>query len=167
MEYKKIFKPETLAKLDKKSADNLRQMMGNKSLMDKMIRSQELIQEISEAEKPYRDILEVLAIEMVEKMYPIINEENIKIDAKIVDMNEVGRELDEIKINNPVISLEKLKKLYDLADENNPNKKNQKDSENFLIKIGFLDIDGQIFAKENQKNSIFKQLYDWVIKNRM
>jgi len=103
MNYKDIFKPETLAKLDKQSADNLRKMMGNKSLMDKLVRSQELLSEINEAEKPYRDLLEALAIDMVKQMYPIIDEENINIDAKIVDISQVGQELDEIKINNPIV----------------------------------------------------------------
>ncbi len=108
MNYKDIFKPETLAKLDKQSADNLRKMMGNKSLMDKLVRSQELLSEINEAEKPYRDLLEALAIDMVKQMYPIIDEENINIDAKIIDISQVGQELDEIKINNP-----NIKKIMD------------------------------------------------------
>lgn len=101
MEYQDIFKPQTLAKLNKKSAENLKSMLGDKTLMQTMIQSQTLLDDIAKAEAPYKEQLEQLAVEMVEKLYPIINEEDIKIDAKIVGMGDVNSTLDEIKVNKP------------------------------------------------------------------
>lgn len=108
MEYKDIFKPSTLAKLNKKSQENLKTMLGDKTLMQTMIQSQELLNDINKAEAPYREQLEELAKEMIEKLYPIIEEEGIKLDAKIVGMNDVNSTLDEIKINKP-IDIEKVR----------------------------------------------------------
>lgn len=84
IDYEKIFSPKTMASLKGKSAESLRQMLGNKDLMQTMMRSMELLNQISEAEKPYVDLLEGLAVQMVEEAYPIINYANIKIKAKII-----------------------------------------------------------------------------------
>jgi len=43
IEYEKIFKPGTMAALKGKSGESLRQMLGDKSLMQTMMRSQELL----------------------------------------------------------------------------------------------------------------------------
>jgi hypothetical protein len=94
--------------------------MGNKSLMQTLISSQKLLGEIMEIEKPYKEQLEQLAIQMVEDMYPIILEDNIKIDAKITNVADVNRSLDEIRVNIPKLSQEqqfeieykKLEKKY-------------------------------------------------------
>jgi len=102
MEYNQIFKPSTLAKLNKKSQENLKSMLGDKTLMQTMIQSQELLDDISKAEAPYKDQLEQLAIQMIEDLYPIVEEEGIKLDAKIVPMSDIHSELDEIKINKPI-----------------------------------------------------------------
>ena len=102
MEYNQIFKPSTLAKLNKKSQENLKSMLGDKTLMQTMIQSQELLDDISKAEAPYKDQLEQLAIQMIEDLYPIVEEEGIKLDAKIVPMSDINSELDEIKVNKPV-----------------------------------------------------------------
>lgn len=101
MDYKKIFSPETIKKLDKKSNDNLKQMLGDKSLVQTLQSSQKLLAEIAKAEAPYKDKLEKLAVNMVKELYPIIDEEGIVLDAKLVGMSDVGKELDEIKVNNP------------------------------------------------------------------
>lgn len=101
MDYKNIFSPETIGKMNSRSADNLRHILGNKTLMQTLISSGKLLQEIMELEKPYIPQLEELAIQMVEDMYPIITDDNIVIDAKIVSMNDVNQSLDEIKINKP------------------------------------------------------------------
>jgi len=95
MNYEDIFSPQTLSKLNKKSAENLKQMIGDKNLMQTMISSQKLLGEISKAEAPYKEQLEELAVQMVEDLYPIINEEGIKIDAKIVGIGDVNSSLDE------------------------------------------------------------------------
>lgn len=95
MEYNQIFQPQTLEKLNKRSQDNLKKIMGNKSLMQTMISSGKLLQEIMAIEAPYKEQLEQLAIQMVEDMYPIVIEDNIKIDAKITSVADVNQSLDE------------------------------------------------------------------------
>jgi hypothetical protein len=82
-EYEDIFRPETMAALKGKSGESLRQMLGNKELMQTLIRSKEVLNDIIAAEKGYHDLLEGIAIEMVTQAYPIIDYANIKIDAKI------------------------------------------------------------------------------------
>ena len=82
-EYEKIFKPETMAALKGKSGESLKQMLGNKSLMQTLMSSQQILDEIMSAEAPYRSELEKIAVDMVTKAYPIIKYANIKIDAKI------------------------------------------------------------------------------------
>ena len=84
IEYEKIFSPKTMTSLKGKSGESLRQMLGNKDLMRTMLRSQEVLSKIVEAEEGYRDELEMVAAQMVTDAYPIIDYANIKIDAKIV-----------------------------------------------------------------------------------
>jgi hypothetical protein len=115
MEYNQIFQPQTLEKLNKRSQDNLKKIMGNKSLMQTLISSQKLLGEIMNIEKPYKEQLEQLAIQMIEDMYPIILEDNIKIDAKITNIADVNQSLDEIKVNNPN-NLLKFVKYYDTTN---------------------------------------------------
>lgn len=114
MDYKKIFSPETIKKLDKKSNDNLKQMLGDKNLVQTLQSSQKLLSDIAKAEAPYKDKLEKLAVKMVKELYPIIEEEGIVLDAKLVGMSDVGKELDEIKVNDPT---ETIKKIHALAND--------------------------------------------------
>lgn len=90
IEYEKIFSPKTMAALKGKSGESLRQMLGNKDLMRTMLRSQEVLNKIVEAEEGYRDELEMVAAQMVTDAYPIIDYANIKIDGKIVGMGDVN-----------------------------------------------------------------------------
>jgi hypothetical protein len=60
-----------------------------------MTSSTELKTDIEKAEAPYKDKLEQIAIKMIKKLYPIIDELGIVLDAKIVGMSDVGRELNE------------------------------------------------------------------------
>jgi len=94
MEYKNIFKPETLEKLNKQSIQNVKKILGDKTLIQTMISSGELLQDIMEIEAPYKKQLEQLAVQMVQEMYPIIADDNINIDAKIVSMGDVNQTLD-------------------------------------------------------------------------
>ncbi len=64
VEYEKIFSPKTMASLKGKSGESLRQMLGNKDLMQTLMRSQALLGEIIEAEEGYRDELEMVAAQM-------------------------------------------------------------------------------------------------------
>ena len=94
VEYEKIFSPKTLALLKNKSGESLRQMLGSKDLMTVMRQSQTVLNEIVAAEDGYRDELEMVAAQMVTDAYPIVDYANIKIDAKIVG-------LDDLDIPNP------------------------------------------------------------------
>lgn len=89
VEYEKIFSPKTIATLKGKSGASLRQMLGNKNLKQAISRSATLIPEIIAAEDEYRDELEMVASQMVTDAYPIIDYANIKIDAKIVNMEDI------------------------------------------------------------------------------
>ena len=89
VEYEKIFSPKTLALLKNKSGESLRQMLGSKDLRTVLAQSQTVLNEIVAAEDGYRDELEMVAAQMVTDAYPIIDYANIKIDAKIVNLNDL------------------------------------------------------------------------------
>ena len=95
VEYEKIFSPKTIAALKGKSGESLRQMLGNKNLMQTMRLTQGLLDEIIDAEEGYRDELEMVAAQMVTDAYPIIDYANIRIDAKIVGMGDMNIQMDQ------------------------------------------------------------------------
>ena len=95
VEYDKIFSPKTMATLKGKSGQSLKQMLGNKSLMQTMMQSKAILDEIVDAEDGYRDELEMVAAQMVTDAYPIIDYANIKIDAKIVGMGDLDIQMDQ------------------------------------------------------------------------
>jgi cell fate (sporulation/competence/biofilm development) regulator YmcA (YheA/YmcA/DUF963 family) len=75
MQYKDIFKdPETIKNLKAKSVTSRERMLGNDKLMKIVQRSAVLIDQLSKDEAPYRSSLEKLAVDMVKKMYPVIDE---------------------------------------------------------------------------------------------
>jgi hypothetical protein len=90
VDYKDIFSPKTMTALKGKSGESLRQMLGNKNLMQTMVKTQGLLDEIIQAEEGYRDELEMVAAQMVTDAYPIIDYANIKIDAQIVGMGDLN-----------------------------------------------------------------------------
>ena len=94
-QYRDIFNPETLNRLNQKSADSLQLMIGNRNLMQVMMSSQNLLSDIISAEAPYKARLENLATQIVKEKYPILDQENIDIDAKITSLSDVERSLDE------------------------------------------------------------------------
>ena len=99
VEYDKIFSPKTMAGLKGKTAASLKQMVGNKSLMQTLMKSKEVLDEIVDAEEGYRDELEMVAAQMVTDAYPIIGYANIKIDAKIVGMGDMNIEPSEGEVS--------------------------------------------------------------------
>jgi hypothetical protein len=98
-QYIDIFSPETLNKLNQKSADSLQLMVGNRNLMQVMMSSQALLNDIIAAEAPHKSRLENLATSIIKEKYPIINQENIGVDARIVGLSDVERSLDEATPN--------------------------------------------------------------------
>jgi len=84
IEYDKIFSPKTIQTLKGKSGESLRQMLGDMHWMTAATtESMNVLGQISQIEEPYKDLLEQLAVQMVQEAYPIIDYANIKIDAKI------------------------------------------------------------------------------------
>ena len=90
VEYEKIFSPKTMTALKGKSGESLRSMLGNKSLMQTLMKSKDVLDDIVSAEEGYRDELEMVAAQMVTDAYPIIDYANIKIDAKIVGQGDMN-----------------------------------------------------------------------------
>jgi hypothetical protein len=83
-QYKDIFKdPETIKNLKSKNVTSRERMLGNEKLMKVLQRSQELISELMKDEAPYKSQLEKLAVDMVKKMYPVIEEFGIEIEATL------------------------------------------------------------------------------------
>jgi len=99
VEYEKIFSPKTMAGLKGKSGESLRSMLGNKSLMQTLMKSQDVLNDIISAEDGYRDELEMVAAQMVTDAYPIIDYANIKIDAKIVGMGDMNIQSEEGEVS--------------------------------------------------------------------
>jgi hypothetical protein len=113
VDYEKIFSPSTMAALKGKSGQSLRQMLGDKNLMQALVKSKAVLDEIIQAEDGYRDELEMVAAQMVTDAYPIIDYANIKIDAKIVgmgDLNIQSGEDGEVSIDNTPAEAEKAKR---------------------------------------------------------
>ncbi len=81
IQYKDIFRdPETIQNLKGKSAQARERMLGNDNLMQIMRRSATLISQLMQDEAPYKEQLEQLAVRMVKKMYPVIDEFGIEIE---------------------------------------------------------------------------------------
>ena len=89
VDYENIFSPKTIATLKGKSGQSLQQLLGNKNLRRTMSRSLQLLSELIVAEKEHRQELEMIAVQIVTDAYPIIDYANIKIEAKIVDQNDL------------------------------------------------------------------------------
>ena len=170
MEYKDIFSAGTLSKLNSKSADNLRTIMGDKSLMDTMMSSQELMTQIAEMEAPYKKRLEQIAVGMVKELYPIIDEEGIKIEASLGDLESISNSLDEIKVNKPGI-----KNIYTIrADDDDGfyefdeeqikkylyTKYHHNESDDFMSDDRGFSDEAQYF--DNPENSTNEEVENWV-----
>ena len=112
VDYEKIFSPKTMTALKGKSGESLRAMLGNKDLMQALVKSQAVLNEIIDAEDGYRDELEMVAAQMATDAYPIIDYANIKIDAKIVGMGDLDIQPGEgeVSADNAPAEAEKAKR---------------------------------------------------------
>jgi hypothetical protein len=72
-------------KLSAKSAESLEKMLGGKSFMQASMDSMRLLQDVMEIEKPYKDQLTELAKDITDKLFPVIKQAGIELDAQIVD----------------------------------------------------------------------------------
>ena len=82
-QYEEFFPPEVVKLLKSKSAESRKKMLGNQSLGQVMAKTSQLINSIAEIEAPHISQLEKLAVDLVREAYPIIDDQNIKIIAKI------------------------------------------------------------------------------------
>ena len=86
-------------KLKAKSAESLKQMLGGKSFMQASQDSMTILQDVMKAEEPYRDQLEELAKDIVIKMFPVIEQAGIEIDAKLVSSPQEMKISSEDKVD--------------------------------------------------------------------
>ena len=84
-EIRDILSPEASKVINKRRAEELKKMMGGKSFGQAAMDSMKLEAEVRNAEAPYRDQLQELAKDIIYKMYPILKDANIEIDAKLTD----------------------------------------------------------------------------------
>jgi hypothetical protein len=82
-QYEKFFPPKVVDILKKKSEESRKKLLGNQNLMQVMRSTGQLLGSIAEIEQPYIPELEKLAVDLVKEAYPIIEDQNIKIIAKI------------------------------------------------------------------------------------
>jgi hypothetical protein len=82
-QYDKFFPSEVVDILKSKSAESRKKLLGSEQLIQVMLKTGNLLGEISEIESNYIPELESLAVQLVEEAYPIIQDQNIKIIAKI------------------------------------------------------------------------------------
>lgn len=99
MEYKDLFSQSTVDVLKGKSSDNFKKMLGNKSAMKAMMDSMGILKNVMEIERPYRKELEKLAVDMVTEMYPIIEDNDIEIQAQLVDSISLTNENLQLESN--------------------------------------------------------------------
>jgi len=95
MNYEDIFSPETLEKLNSRSRENLQKMLKGKSLDQALVETTQLYRAISLAEREYISELEDLVEVIVRDLYPIVNQENIVIDARIGKPNQGFKSQDD------------------------------------------------------------------------
>ena len=95
LRYEDIFSKETMNSLRDKSFLSLNNLMGNKRGRDIGRVMMTLLSEVMEIEEPYHDELAEAAIQMVKKVFPIIEYANIGIDAKISSMENIDSQLFE------------------------------------------------------------------------
>jgi hypothetical protein len=89
-------------KLSAKSAESLEKMLGGKSFMQASQDSMRLLQDVMQLEKPYRDQLTELAKDIVDRMFPVLKQAGIEVDAAIVDTPsemKITKEKDEEEID--------------------------------------------------------------------
>jgi hypothetical protein len=82
-QYEEFFPPEVVKLLKSKSEESRKKLLGNQNLMQVISKTKTLLNQISEIEADYIPQLEELAVDLVKEAYPIIEDQNIKIIAKI------------------------------------------------------------------------------------
>lgn len=88
--YNNIFSDATMQNLSQKSAQSLKDMLGNKHWQQAMMDTMRLVQQVMQAEAPHREALTNLAVYILKETYPIINQAEIDVQAEIVDFGNLN-----------------------------------------------------------------------------
>jgi len=108
--YQGSLKPKTVKTLKAKSAQSLKDMLKGKSFMQAAMDSMTFLAKVQILEAPYKDVLEELAKEVVYEEFPIVKEAGIKINARLVEPEELNMKQSDDKpdedISNAVDNLD-------------------------------------------------------------
>ena len=159
--YEDIFSPETLEKLKGKSGESLQQLIGDKDLMQTMRESQELLNQIAQAERGHEENLVKVAIDIVKQAYPIIDYSDIRIEASLGsggDIQEPEEEEEESEDGGmETMDLEKKRRIINGITQG----ASIRGSFSFLLFREHLDeIDDSLVEKYNQILKLSFGIYD-------
>ena len=158
--YEDIFSPETLEKLKGKSGESLQQLIGDKDLMQTMRESQELLNQIAQAERGHEENLVKVAIDIVKQAYPIIDYSDIRIEASLGsggDIQEPEEEEESEDGGMDTMDLEKKRRIINGITQG----ASIRGSFSFLLFREHLDeIDDSLVEKYNQILKLSFGIYD-------
>jgi hypothetical protein len=158
--YEDIFSPETLEKLKGKSGESLQQLIGDKDLMQTMRESQELLNQIAQAERGFENNLVKVAIDIVKQAYPIIEYSDIRIEASLGsggDIQEPEEEEESEDGGMDTMDLEKKRRIINGITQG----ASIRGSFSFLLFREHLDeIDNSLVEKYNQILKLSFGIYD-------
>ena len=159
--YEDIFSPETLEKLKGKSGQFLQQLIGDKDLMQTMRESQELLNQIAQAERGHEENLVKVAIDIVKQAYPIIDYSDIRIEASLGSGGDIQEPEDDDNDDDgggmDTMDLEKKRRIINGITQG----ASIRGSFSFLLFREHLDeIDDSLVEKYNQILKLSFGIYD-------
>ena len=159
--YEDIFSPETLEKLKGKSGESLQQLIGDKDLMQTMRESQELLNQIAQAEQGHEENLVNVAIDIVKQAYPIVEYSDIRIEASLGSGGDIQEPEDDDNNDDgggmDTMDLEKKRRIINGITQG----ASIRGSFSFLLFREHLDeIDDSLVEKYNQILKLSFGIYD-------
>ena len=159
--YEDIFSPETLEKLKGKSGESLQQLIGDKDLMQTMRESQELLNQIAQAERGFEENLVKVAIDIVKQAYPIVEYSDIRIEASLGSGGDIQEPEDDDNDDDgggmDTMDLEKKRRIINGITQG----ASIRGSFSFLLFREHLDeIDDSLVEKYNQILKLSFGIYD-------
>lgn len=82
-DFQDIFSPDTLTKVDEKSLQTMQRLLKGENPQKILSSIRSIVYKLKEIEDGYEDYLEMTAVDIVEQLFPILEENNIEIEAKI------------------------------------------------------------------------------------
>ena len=159
--YEDIFSPETLEKLKGKSGESLQQLIGDKDLMQTMRESQELLNQIAQAERGHEENLVNVAIDIVKQAYPIVEYSDFRIEASLGSGGDIQEPEDDDNNDDgggmDTMDLEKKRRIINGITQG----ASIRGSFSFLLFREHLDeIDDSLVEKYNQILKLSFGIYD-------